>query len=276
MITVNGIKITPNQFPDGTFALHNVSIPLVGINECYIVYWQWENNPSEYMLLYFIVNHLKERYDASIKLVMPYIPDARMDRTKHYRSEVFTLKYFAQFINSMNLNSVFVLDPHSDVSNALFNRLYKMDVMDFIADAIPWSGADLICFPDAGAMKRYSNPNIKQFVYGEKTRDWDTGKITGLVIHNPLNISAEDLRDRHVLIVDDICSKGGTFYYAGKALKELGVGQIDLYVTHCETAIFDGKLLDNSGDSPITDVYTTNSIVRRDHPNIHVFKIEEV
>lgn len=273
MIKVNGASIFPKQFPDGTFCLHELDVPWPPANEIYTIDWRWEGKPAEYMLLYFVVNHIRNVNRARhIDLVMPYIPDARMDRVKR-NSEVFTLRYFAQFINSMNFDAVYVLDPHSDVSAALFDRLHRIDVMDFIADVIPWSGAEIVCFPDAGAMKRYSNPNIKRFLYGEKDRDWDTGKINGLTIFNPLNIPAEELRDAHVIIIDDICSKGGTFYYAGKELKKLGVGQIDLYVTHCENAIFEGKLL--GSDSPISEIYTTNSIIRSPHPRIHILSIEE-
>lgn len=268
MIRVNHKPIPVGHFPDGTFSIKFDWIPF-GVT----IDWRWED-PSEYMLLYFVVNHLRDKLNIqNIRLIMPYIPDARMDRTKHL-TEVFTLKYLAKFINSMNFDMVGVLDPHSNVSTALFDRVYQIDVMDFVSDAIAYSKADIVCFPDDGAMRRYQNNNIKQFLYGEKDRDWDTGNINGIIIRNPLNLTPEYLHDKHVIIIDDICSKGGTFWYAGNELKKLGVGQIDLYVTHCENTVFDGKLLDNT-NSPITQIYTTDSLVRKEHPNIKVFRIDD-
>ena len=60
-------------------------------------------------------------------------------------------------------------------------------------------------------------------------------------------------------IVDDICSKGGTFYHSALKLKEFGATNIYLYVTHCENSIYDGELLKNNG--LIEKIYTTDSIL---------------
>ena len=57
-----------------------------------------------------------------MNLVLPFVPNARMDRT-HSSKEVFTLKYFAEVINSLEFASVTVLDPHSVVSEALIDRV---------------------------------------------------------------------------------------------------------------------------------------------------------
>lgn len=44
-------------------------------------------------------------------------------------------------------------------------------------------------------------------------------------------MNEEIVKERNVLIVDDICSRGGTFYHAANALKEAGAKNIYLYVT---------------------------------------------
>ena len=78
--------------------------------------------------------------------------------------------------------------------------------------------------------------------------------------------------DCNVLIVDDICSKGGTFYHSAKKLKELGAKNIYLYVSHCENTILEGDLL-TSG--LIEKVFTTDSIFRKEHEKIEVMSYEE-
>ena len=85
-----------------------------------------------------------------------------------------------------------------------------------------------------------------------KKRDWKTGNILGLDI-----INAEAIKGKNVLIVDDICSRGGTFYHSAKALKEAGAARISLYVTHLEKTVLDGELF-TSG--LIEAIYTTDSI----------------
>lgn len=128
MISVNGYIIKKNHFPDGTFNLTNLEgffgefergrLP----NSFYQVEWLYQEE-SEAMLLWFITSHLKNKCKtAYMTLHMPYVPNARMDRTKHRFTEVFTLKYFADFINSIGFNEVHILDPHSNVSEAFIRQ----------------------------------------------------------------------------------------------------------------------------------------------------------
>ncbi len=73
------------------------------------------------------------------------------------------------------------------------------------------------------------------------------------------------------IIVDDVCSAEGTFLWAGKILKEMGASAVYLLVTHCEPRIFKGNLLDD--DSPITNVFTTNSMMDTKHPKINYINL---
>ena len=73
---------------------------------------------------------------------------------------------------------------------------------------------------------------------------------------------------KDILIVDDICSYGGTFLHSAKKLKEFGANKIYLYVSHCENSILKGQLM-SSG--LIERVFTTNSIFTESHERIEVF-----
>jgi ribose-phosphate pyrophosphokinase len=91
------------------------------------------------------------------------------------------------------------------------------------------------------------------YAFGMKNRDWETGQIVGYDIVHPNNVNG-----KNVLIVDDICSKGGTFYHAAKALKAAGAKSVSLYITHCEKSIILGDLA--ASDDLVDHVYTTKSI----------------
>ena len=119
-----------------------------------------------------------------------------------------------------------------------------------------------MCYPDEGAAKRYSDLMGREYVFGIKHRDWRTGEIEGLELAN-----RDKVAGRNVLIVDDICSRGGTFTHTAAALKEAGAKEIFLYVSHCENTIFKGSVLT---DGQITRVFTTNSIYRGEHDNVTV------
>jgi ribose-phosphate pyrophosphokinase len=104
------------------------------------------------------------------------------------------------------------------------------------------------------------------YEYGIKNRDWQTGEIKSLTVAD----NGIDLKDRTVLIVDDICSRGGTFIHSAKKLKELGAAKIYLYVTHCENTVLEGDLLK---DDLVEHIFTTDSIFRKSHEKIEVFQI---
>ena len=116
-------------------------------------------------------------------------------------------------------------------------------------------------------MKRYSAMFDLPYVFGIKKRDWSTGEILGLEAAGRTELIAGS----RILIIDDICSRGGTFFHSAKALKALGAGEIFLYVSHCENTILDGELL----TSGLVDrVFTTNSIFTKEHEKIEVMNYD--
>lgn len=260
MISVSGIIINPTIFPDGTKLLH-----LGKMGEEANIRWKYESD-DELITLMFLTKHLRTHGTKEISLFMPYIPNARMDRVKS-DDEVFTLKYFADIINSLEYNSVVVLDPHSYVSEALFNNLIVLNPKWFVSQAARDCNPDYLFFPDEGAMKRYNGMADIPFGFGIKRRDWKSGKIEGLDV---AGINPEDIVGKKFLIIDDICSKGGTFYYSSKKLKELGAGEIYLYVTHCENTIHEGELLKTD---LIKKIYTTDSIITKKTDKMEVMKL---
>lgn len=261
MLFLNGKTLNLNHFPDGTLALMNM--PILRLDELYVtIEWKYEND-SELVALYYITRHYQSQ-GYNVELYMDYLPNARQDRVKN-NNEVFTLKWFAEIINSLNFRSVTVHDIHSNVGAALINNIEINNCKNRIEDTIERINCDnlLVFYPDEGSVKRYSDMVSKPYAFGIKKRDWKTGKILGLdVIDN-----GEEIKNRTILIVDDICSKGGTFYYSAKKLKELGAGDIYLYITHCENTILNGELI-NSG--LIKHIYTTDSIFTKEHELITV------
>lgn len=276
MISINGKKLNLGMFPDGTALLR--ICPDIGP---VLIDWRYEND-SEMANLWYIVSHLRERdVKRAINLYLPYVPNARMDRVKEV-DEVFTLKYFARFLNSLAFERVTVRDIHSPTGLALIDRVVQEDigpiVRTLVKRVLPQGG--LVFFPDEGAGKRYaglltvpsSDSNHTEdlnidIAFGIKKRDWRTGRIEGFEVHGTLPVNPFD-----VLIIDDICSYGGTFLHSARALKELGASRVSIYVSHCEHSILKGELLteEHGGQALIERVYTTPSIFTREHPRIEI------
>lgn len=276
MIKVNGKEVVYGKFPDGTINIRGDS----SINNDEVIISWFYSNDTEFMAVAYLTKYY-QALKNKVSLFMPYVPNARMDRVEE-SNDIFTMKYFGELINSLGFEKVYVVDPHSSVVPAIIKNCnildYETSIRDFVIKAIISETKErpILFYPDAGAMKRYSKhipDTIKQIVFGSKKRDWKTGKILGLDIFGDV----EDLEGKDVLIQDDICSKGGTFYYSALALKEYGVRNIYLYVTHLEESVFQGEFGDGKcnllNTGLIKHIYTTNSIVHRTDDIISTFDL---
>ena len=305
MIKVNNVTITPGKFPDGTQHILNLNEDLLNTGSnvttpYYEILWLYESDEEMFMLM-CLVNHIREYHQYAdnviMNLVLPFVPNARMDRT-HSSKEVFTLKYFAAFINNLNFNKVAIFDVHSNVSLALFNKVRSIDKLDECIrfallnilddfdvetftkgekNTFDWSKT-IIYFPDDGAYKRYKNLAVikeRKIFYGKKVRDWETGKILGLEVYNDQDekVSEVDVKGNTFLMIDDIISYGGTLAYSADKLKELGAEKVYAYASHTENSVLDtekGTLLKRIENGTVDKLFTTNSLYRGNHDKIEV------
>ena len=263
MIKLNNKVVNINKFPDGTILMKEEVSEYA--EKAYIT-WNFESN-EELVALIYLTHHLHNNGIKKVYLFMPYIPNARQDRVKN-PEDVFTLKYFAWVINSLEFEEVTVVDPHSSVSEALINNINiitPQSIIQRIYNGLS-DGNLLLFYPDEGAMKRYSSMFQAPYAFGIKERNWSDGKIKCLSVCD----CGQTIKGKNILIIDDISSRGGTFYHSAKKLKELGAEKIFLYITHCENTILEGELL--SSDL-IEKVYTTNSLFTAKHEKIEVIEV---
>ena len=290
MIKINGEKIDVFRFPDGT---PKITVDLEKFNNfgSYSIQWYYEND-SEFLTLAFLKMHIdnlvmpQKMYSI---LQLPFVPNSRFDRVKS-ENEVFTLRHFAKLINALNFDKVYVLDPHSHVSEALFDHIVVQPAEDYIDSALEditdkchmnSINEIVLFFPDEGAQKRYKTDALTDFVafFGNKVRDWKTGHILGLKIETHTDKSLDYLKDKTVLIIDDIISAGGTVYYSIKELEKYGVKNVYAYCSHLENTMFkeeENKLRDLLEDdgSVFKGIYTTDSIYNQKHEKVTVLENE--
>ena len=295
MIKIQDKIIDVKRFPDGTQMLLDFDDGVLHRTVPIMIVWCYESDDEALTLMYLkrhLDNNYKPGHRANVELFMPYVPNARMDRVKS-DTEIFTLKYFCWFINSLGFDKVHIVDPHSIVSEALIDNVCVLRPSDIISKVIGKMRSlndfeiDKQCinpvrelviyFPDDGAYKRYKDlPCFKNFncIYGKKERDWETGKILGIEIYDKNGSKlTNEIENCNVLMVDDIISYGGTLAYSADKLKEMGAAHISAYATHVENSVLDeekGTLLKRYNDKIIDTVYTTNSIYHGNHPMVEV------
>ena len=212
--------IEPKEHPDYQKIIVNASI----------------TGPSDLIKMLLVKDALTREFGAAPVYVLRigYIPYGRQDRVCK-RGEAFSLHVMIQLINSMNFDEVRTLDIHSDASNGI-NNLKVTDQGSMIGQAFKvhrdiLAGEVIMVAPDKGArgkVKQLAKEMNVDFIQAYKTRDPETGKLTEFK-HDQV---ADEHLGKRLLIVDDICDRGGTFIGLAEVLKESGFGQIALYVSH--------------------------------------------
>ena len=218
------------------------------------------------------------RFDKNpINLFVPYVPYARQDRVCD-GGESFSIAVLARFIASLGFGQVTIVDPHSNVTPATFealgvklNVISQLDVLNKFTGFIPTLMGSILVSPDAGSNKKTADAagwlNQETFVRADKLRDLTNGNIKEIVVY------ADDLKGKTVVILDDLCERGGTFIGLAKALKAKNAGKVILYVTH---GVFAGKdkdtVIDNLCKGGIDEIWTTDSY-RNDFTQFANFKV---
>lgn len=207
---------------------------------------------DDIMKLLMATDALKRNGWKNIDLFIPYVPYARQDRVM-VLGESFSIKVFADLINSQGYNKVGIYDAHSDVTPALINNCVPYKNHTFVNKVLEkFKHHDyFIVSPDAGAYKKIFNLASSvgyrdEIITSNKIREVSSGKIT------KIQVDCADLLGRPVFIIDDICDGGGTFKMLSSELMKRNAGSIYLIVSH---GIF-SKGTELSG---IEHTYCTNS-----------------
>lgn len=240
MIYLNNEPINVTIFPDKTSQVWKIK-DIENLNSANVK-WEFESE-SEFIHL----AQLKELLDyynlEFVTLQITYLPYARQDKPVS-NNTTFALKTFSKLLNRLNFNKIIINDAHSIkyllIKNSLSNIETSISQHNFLVKNL---NIDLICYPDHNAYMKYNNSNI-EFIYAEKIRDPSTGEILSHILFNSNQLNLKN--NKKTLIIDDICDGGYTFISLARLLKEQGVTDINLFVTH---GIFSNglKILHDSG-----------------------------
>lgn len=210
---------------------------------------------DDIMALAFTVDALKHQYPfANLHLDMPYVPYARQDRVCS-PGESHQLKVTAQMINGLGFDTVTSVDPHSSVSEAVFDRFYTIDqIAVFSKIKTNWSDVYIVA-PDQGATKKAEAfakaVNAAGVITCAKVREMSTGRILGLKVLDEIKEGA------NYLVLDDLCDGGRTFIEVAKCLTLRNeIGRLELAVTHGLFSKGVGVVKDF-----YDEIYTTDSVI---------------
>lgn len=215
------------------------------------------NSSDDVMNLCLAVDALRNMSVSYIEAFIPYIPYARQDRVM-VPGEPLSIKVFANILNSLNLNKVFVFDAHSDVSVALIHNcknIANYEMVKYFLKELKLTDFVLVS-PDLGAYKKVDKLAQQigykgQIATGIKVRDLATGQII------KSDVNTDDLEGKACIIVDDICDGGRTFIELAAALKAKQAGELYFIASH---GIFSHNAIDRLKEAGFKQVSSSNSI----------------
>jgi len=251
------VEIDHGVFPDGAVWL-KVTGELPASAQLMRIRVAAMRDMNDFMLLAQLVDAVRHVADIAVShLQLAWLPWARQDRHM-VAGDSFALKVFANQLNTLNFDKVFILDPHSDAAAAAINNCVAIPQetcllqSETLRRAIA-QGDLMLVAPDAGALKKIHNvakaTGAKNYAILTKERDVASGNLTGFAL------VAGEVAGKDLLIVDDLCDAGGTFIGSAQVLREAGARSVSLYVTH---GIF-SKGVENLLNNGIDAIYTTTS-----------------
>lgn len=258
--SISDINYTVHSFPDGQQSI-TIEQPYGKIAAEQIMIIARLNSFKHLEVIIAANQALIEIGCTDIHLKVPYFLGSRSDRKFEEGSINYLKKVITPIINSQGFKKVYVIDPHSDVLEALIDNYHKLDNQFLVKWALTRidnkNGAQdrtALISPDAGALKKIYDIakafSIEKVITAAKVRDLKSGRIVKTELPNTDWTGIEQ-----AVIVDDICDGGRTFNELAKAIRETGfTGKIYLVVTH---GIFSASFLELSRN--FDKIFCTNS-----------------
>jgi ribose-phosphate pyrophosphokinase len=221
--------------------------------------------------LLFFIGALKDAAAKKVTAVIPYLCYARKDRKSKSRDPV-TTRYIARLLEASGADAVLTMDVHNlqayqnaftiPTENLEAGKLFAAYLIPLLKDEEP-----AIMSPDFGGVKRaeyFLQSMEKQLkkelplVLMEKFRS--SGMVWGERI-------AGDVKDKTVIIIDDLISTGGTIARAAAACKNSGAKKVLALATH---GVFAGKAGETLQEEALEQIITTNTIApfRLEHTGV--------
>lgn len=170
-----------------------------------------------------------------ITAVLPYFPGARQDKRKGRTREGISAGLFARMLQSAGANRVLTVEIHNDAIAGMFNpAITHLENVFLTRHLSQWLKqqnltGDVVVAPDVGGLeraRRYAEELSADLAALSKERDYSQ---PNQVVRATL---IGDVRDRDILLVDDIIDTAGSVVAAIRELKTHGARNIIVVCAH--------------------------------------------
>ena len=248
-------KVLLRDFPNGeTFARIEEN---VRGEDTYIVQSTCPPVNQNMMELFIMIDALRRASANRITAVLPFYGYARQDRKDQPRVPI-SAKLVANLLVSAGANRVLTVDLHAQQIQGFFDipvdHLYAATVMFEYLKTMDLGEQIAVVSPDVGGIKMahaYSQLLHADLAIVAKRRMSDTEIETVSVIGK--------VRDKTVVLVDDLTETAGTLVSAAKILRRRGAKRIIAVVSH---AVLNDLGIKRLRKSNIDELITTDTVPR--------------
>ena len=261
------IKLNDNVVEEDTVVIQSTATPV----------------DQNYIELFLIIDALKRSGAKSVTAVIPYLGYQRQDHI--FRDgESVSLQVMIKLLESMKVDKVVVLDLHSIKIPEFFHvPLVHLSALPLFAEKIKKDSFEnaVLVSPDMGGLRRIKE--LSELLDGLpwiatiKDRDLNTGEIDiEQIDYADSGLKDADLKGKKAIIIDDMISSGGTIIKSAELLKEKGVSEVYVFITH---AIFSDHATKHLQESVIDKVFVTDTVYIPDSkvfPKLEILSVSKM
>lgn len=206
------------------------------------------------MELLIMMDALKRASAKSINTVIPYYGYARQDRKTRARDPI-TAKLVADLLTAAGADRVIVMDLHAGQIQGFFNiPVDHLLGMPIIAKYLEQKnlGPAVVISPDMGGVTRArelaERLQLPMAIIDKRRPEPNVSEVMNII---------GNVRDKTVIMLDDIIDTAGTVAQGASVLLEHGAREIYACCTH---PVLSGPALERLAGAPITEIIVTDTI----------------
>ncbi|AVM68596.1 ribose-phosphate pyrophosphokinase [Lachnospiraceae bacterium oral taxon 500] len=243
------------QFSDGETFI-KIGEMVRGV-DCFII------NPTSYpvndhlMELLIMIDALHRASAGRITAVMPYYGYARQDRKARARDPI-SARLVADLLQAAGADRVLTMDLHSSQIQGFFSipmdHMYARPLLaEYYSKKIQGRENEYVMVsPDVGSVKRTralaTELNVPIAIIDKRRPEPNVSEV--------MNIIGE-VKDKNVIIVDDMIDTAGTIVNAAQALKDQGAKRVLACCTH---PVLSGQAIERIQNSVIEELLALDTI----------------
>ena len=256
-----------NKFSDGEISI-NINESVRG-DDVYIIQPTSFPVNDNLMELLIMIDACKRASAGRINAVIPYYGYARQDRKVKARDPI-SAKLIANLITSSGADRVITMDLHCAQIQGFFDipvdHLYGMPILtNYYKEKFKDRKDDLVIVsPDLGSVARTrcfaEKLDIPLAIVDKRRPKPNVSEIMNII---------GDVKDKNVILIDDMIDTAGTITNAANKLKEIGAKTVFACCTH---PILSGKAIERINESAIEELLVLNTVELPEEKCIHKIK----